>query len=139
MEEVRIESILAIDIGAVLTKAMLIARVEGAYRFVGRGEAPSTVEPPWLDVIAGVAHALEELTAITRRPLLDEHGRLITPEREDGKGVDVCVLTVSAAGPLRLLLMGLSADLSAASLQRAAASTYTQVVDVLTRSGSADG
>ena len=67
MAETHIESILAIDIGAVLTKAILVARIEGAYRFVGHGEAPSTVEPPWLDVIAGVDHALEHLAAVTRR------------------------------------------------------------------------
>jgi hypothetical protein len=139
MEKVRIESILAIDIGAVLTKATLVAPVEGTYRFVGRGEAPSTVESPWLDMIAGVDHALGQLAAVTRRTFLDDHGRLITPEREGGRGVDVCVFTVSAAGPLRVLLMGLSADLSVASLQRAAFSTYTEVADVLTRSGSPDG
>jgi len=139
MEEVHIESILAIDIGAVATKAVLVARVEGAYRFVGCGQAPSTVEPPWLDAVTGVDHALQQLASVTRRTVLDEHGGLITPERPDGKGVDVCVITVSAAGPLKLVLMGLSADLSVASLQRAASTTYTQVVDVLTRAGSLDG
>jgi hypothetical protein len=139
MEERRIESILAIDIGSVLTKATLVARVEGVYRFVGRGEAPSTVEPPWLDTIAGVDHALEQLIAVTHRPVLDEHGRLITPERPDGNGVDACVFTASAAGPLKLVLIGLSADLSVSSLQRAAASTYTQVTEVLTRAGELDG
>jgi hypothetical protein len=141
MAETHIESILAIDVGAVLTKALLVARIEGAYRFVGRGEAPSTVEPPWLDVIAGVDHALEHLAAVTRRSLLDDHGHLITPERPDGKGVDVCVITVSAAGPLKLVLVGLSPDVSVSSLQHAAASTYTQIADVLTRrgAGSVDG
>lgn len=139
MEETRIESILAIDVGAVLTKATLIARVEGSYRFVGRGEAPSTVEAPWLDMVAGVDHALMQLSAATQRTLLDDRGRLIAPEGEGGRGVDVCVITTSAAEPLRVLLMGLSADLSVASLQRAAFATYTHVADVLTRSGSADG
>jgi hypothetical protein len=139
MEEVHIESILAIDIGAVMTKTALVARVEGTYRFIGSGQAPSTVEPPWLDVVAGVDHALQQLSAFTRRTFLNERGELITPERPDGKGVDVCVITVSAAGPLKLVLMGLSADLSVASLQRAASTTYTQVVDVLTRAGSLDG
>ncbi len=141
MAETHIESILAIDVGAVLTKAILVARIEGAYRFVGHGEAPSTVEPPWQDVIAGVDHALEHLAAVTRRSFLDEHGHLITPERPDGKGVDVCVITVSAAGPLKMVLVGLSPDVSVSSLQHAVASTYTQVADILTRrgAGSVDG
>jgi len=141
MAETHIESILAIDVGAVFTKAILVARIEGAYRFVGHGEAPSTVEPPWQDVIAGVDHALEHLAAVTRRSFLDEHGHLITPERPDGKGVDVCVITASAAGPLKLVLVGLSPDVSVSSLQHAAASTYTQVADILTRrgAGSVDG
>ncbi len=136
--ESRVESILAIDVGAVLTKATLVARVEGTYRFIGQGEAPSTIEPPWLDMIAGVDHALESLVAVTGRSLLDEHGRLIRPERPDGTGVDVCVITASASAPLKLILVGLSADLSVASLKRAVSCTYTQVTDVLTRSGSAD-
>ena len=136
--ESHIESILAIDVGAVLTKATLVARVEGTYRFVGQGEAPSTVEPPWMDTIAGVDHALEALTAVTGRALLGEHGRLITPEHPDGSGVDVCVITTSAGAPLRLVLVGLAAEVSVASLERAVTSTYTQVVDVLARSGSAD-
>lgn len=145
MAETHIESILAIDVGAVLTKAILVARIEGTYRFIGQGEAPSTVEPPWLDVIAGVDHALEHLAAVTRRSFLDEHGHLITPERPDGKGVDVCVITVSAAEPLKLVLVGLSPDVSVSSLQHAATSTYTQVADaiaaIVTRRGaeSVDG
>jgi len=133
MNESRIESILAVDIGAVMTKAVLVARVEGTYRFVGRGEAPSTVERPWLDLIAGVDHALEHLAAVTCRTFLDEHGHLLTPERADGQGVDVCVITVSASAPLRMVLVGLSPDMSMSSLQRAASCTNTQVVDVLTR------
>ena len=136
--ESRIESILAIDVGAVLTKVTLVSRVEGVYRFVGQGEAPSTVEPPWREVITGVDHALEQLAFITGRSFLDEHGRLITPERRDGAGVDVCVVTASASGPLKVVLVGLSADLSVASLQRAVACTYAQVADVLMRSGSAE-
>jgi len=139
MEDSRIESILAIDVGAVLTKTTLIARVEGAFRFVGHAEAPSTVEWPWTDVIAGVDHALQQLSFSARRKLIDSHGHLITPEQSSGAGVDVCVITVSAAGPLHLVLMGLSADLSVASLQHAATCTYTKVVDVLTRAGSVDG
>ena len=136
--ESQVESILAIDVGAVLTKATLVSRVEGVYRFVGQGEAPSTVEPPLRDVIAGVDHAIEQLAFITGRSFLDEHGRLIRPERPDGTGVDVCVITASASGPLKVVLVGLSADLSVASLQRAVACTYTEVADVLMRSGSAD-
>jgi uncharacterized protein (TIGR01319 family) len=139
MQDSRFESILAIDVGAVLTKTTLVARVEGTYRLIGHAQAPSTVELPHTDVIAGVDHALQQLMAATRRKLIDGRGNLITPEQADGAGVDVCVITVSAAGPLRVVLLGLSADLSVSSLQRAAMCTYTDVADVIMRTGGGDG
>ncbi len=139
VREVRIDSILAIDLGSVMTKAVLVTRVEGTYRFVARAEAPTTIEHPWSDVHAGVYHAIGNLAALTGRELLDKDSNLITPERSDGSGVDACVLTTSAAAPLRVVLVGLSPDLSIASLQRAVSSIYAQVIDVVSRAGYVDG
>ncbi len=132
----RIESILAIDIGSVNTQAVLIARVEGSFRFVARAQLPTTLEEPWSDVAVGTRHTLEQLSKITGRPLLSEDGSIITPEQENGSGVDVCVLTSSAAQPLRLVLAGLVGDLSLDSMRRAAAGTYTWVEDVIALLGA---
>ena len=136
MAEAQVASILALDIGSVNTQAVLIARVEGTYRFVARAQSPTTLEEPWSDVAIGVRHAIEQLTAIVDRPLLDGSGDVIAPEREDGSGVDLCVITSSAAQPLRVILTGLVGELSVDSLRRATAGTYALVEDVIALLGA---
>ncbi len=136
MAEAQVASILALDIGSVNTQAVLIARVEGAYRFVARAQSPTTLEEPWSDVAIGARHAIEQLTAIVNRSLLDVGGNVIVPEHEDGSGVDLCVITSSAAQPLRVILAGLVGGLSVNSLRRAAAGAYTQVEDVIALLGA---
>jgi hypothetical protein len=146
-EENRIESILAADCGGARTKVVLIDLVEGQYRpssgpssgsggasghrFVARGEAPTSAGPPWSDVTVGLREAIGHIEKVTGRALLDQKGQLITPEQANGQGIDAFVATSSAAPPLRLLVMGLVDDLSLASAQRAVASTYTVIEDVV--------
>lgn len=125
-----IESILAIDCGSTVTRALLIDKVDGQYRFVARGEAPSTVEPPWNDVMASVQQALTHLTEVARWQFLDEQGRVITPERQGG-GVDVVVAITSASEPLRVVLAGIMSDISLSSARRALSTTYTIVQKVI--------
>jgi len=67
-EEQHIGSILLADCGTVMTKAVLLDRVAGQYRFVAQGEAPTTAEYPWADVAAGIRHAVEHISEITGRP-----------------------------------------------------------------------
>ncbi len=131
-----IESILAIDIGSVNTQAVLIARVAGSHRFVARAQSPTTQEAPWADVSIGARHAIEQLQRVAGRLLLSDDGNVISPEMDNGSGVDICVVTSSAAQPLRLVLAGLVGELSLASLRRAAAGTYTSVEDVITLLGA---
>lgn len=119
-----IGSILAVDCGTATTKAILLDRVGGSYRFVARGETPTTTEAPWHDVAVGVQHAIEQVEEVTGRTLLDSEGNLMTPE-ETGVGVDAFIALVSAAQPLEVLLAGLVRDLSLASAERAAAGTYS--------------
>lgn len=126
----QIHSILGIDIGSVNTQATLVARVEGTFRFVARSQSSTTLEAPWSDVSIGARHAVEQLSQIAARPLLNDSGDIITSERLDGSGVDLCVITCSAAQPLHVVLAGLVSDLSLDSMRRAAAGTYTWVEDV---------
>jgi len=126
-----IESILAADCGSTMTKVILIDVIDGQYRFVAEGEALSTIEPPQADVLLGVRHAIGQIEEATGRLLLDEQGQLITPEQASGNGVDVFVATTSAAAPLRLILAGLTRDVSIESARRAISSTYTLVGDTI--------
>jgi hypothetical protein len=126
-----IESILAADCGSTMTKVILIDVADGQYRFVAQGEALSTIEPPQADVLLGVRHAIGQIEEATGRLLLDEKGQLITPEQASGNGVDAFVATTSAASPLRLILAGLTRDVSIESARRAISSTYALVEDTI--------
>lgn len=112
------ESILAIDCGSTITQVALFGQVAGEFRFIGRGQAPSTVEPPWNDVMASVRQAIQQLSEVTGWSFLNDQGQLITPERQNG-GVDTVVATTSASEPLRLVLTGIMRDVSLASARRA--------------------
>ena len=124
----RVGSILAVDCGSTTTKAILLEVVEGQYRFVARGQVPSTRGAPWHDVTAGIYHAVRQITVNTGRPILDEDGQLIMPERGGGQGVDILAATVSASSPLRVVIAGLSSDVSLASARRASRTTYSHLV-----------
>ena len=73
--------ILAVDIGSVNTRAVLLDVVEGGYRFVSHGVSPSTARAPWNDVLIGVYDALSQIAAATGRDLIDENGDLILSPR----------------------------------------------------------
>src|SRR3989338_8855606 len=111
-------TILAVDFGTATTRVSLFDIVEGSYRFVAAGEAPSTVEPPYLDASEGMRRALLQLTQITGRHMLDESARLITPASGEGNGTDVFLATASAGPPVRTLLVGLLPDVSVDSARR---------------------
>lgn len=126
---VKAESLLAIDVGSVNTRASLFDVVDARYRYLGSGISQSTGWAPYNDIGEGVHRAIEQLQKITGRTLLDEDAKLITPERVDGSGVDLVAATVSAGQPLRVIVVGLLEELSVESAARLAVSTYAQILD----------
>jgi uncharacterized protein (TIGR01319 family) len=131
MADERIGSILVVDCGTVMTKAMLLDRIGGEYRFVASGEVPTTCGSRSIDVTDGVRHAVERISEITGRRFFDEASRLISPQATDKRGVDAFAATVSASESLKMVLGGLVGNLSIASAKRAAAGTYSQVTAIL--------
>ncbi len=126
------ESILAIDVGASATRAVLFDVVDGQYRFVASGQAPSTAEAPFKDIGIGVREAILNLQKITGATLLGPHdNNLIAPSQPDGSGVDAVVATVSAGPAVRTVVVGLLSDVSLQSARRVAESTYSRIVDTL--------
>ena len=126
------ESILAIDVGAVVTRALLFDVVEGQYRFVASGQAPSTAEAPFKDVGIGVREAIINLQKVTGAILLGPHdNNLIAPAQPDGSGVDAVVGTISAGPAVKTVVVGLLSDVSVESARRLAESTYSRIVDTL--------
>ncbi len=125
-----IGSILVVDCGTVITKAMLLDQVGGKHRFVAYGEA-STVRSRNASITDAIIGAVEEISRVTGRRFFDEAGELVSPEMPDGRGVDAVAATLSASEPLQVVLSGLVVDLSISSARRAAAGTYSQVNAIL--------
>src|SRR5450432_2610642 len=98
-------SLLVADCGSVFTKVSLFGLVEGQYRLMARGEAPTTTSAPQEDITLGVIQAINVIEYITGRRFVDKQ-RIISPEQDSGDGVDVFIATVSAGGPLRMVVLG---------------------------------
>ena len=125
------ESILAIEVGTAMTRAVLFDVVEGQYRFVASGTAPSTAESPFLDIGIGVREAITTLQNVTGSALLGQDHNLIAPSQADGTGVDAVVATISAGPVVRTVIVGLLSDVSVESARHLAESTYAHVVEAL--------
>jgi len=128
---IQTESVLAIEVGAAVTRVVLFDVVEGQYRFVASGQAPSTAEAPFKDIGIGVREAIVNLQAITGNKILASDGNLITPAQPDSSGVDAVVATISAGPSVKTVIVGLLNNVSLQSARRLAESTYSRVVESL--------
>jgi uncharacterized protein (TIGR01319 family) len=127
-EHDNIQTILATDCGSTTTKAILIDRVDGEYRLISRGEAPTTVEAPAEDVTRGVINAVSEIEDLTGRTLIKDEKIM---GREGEHGCDAYVGTSSAGGGLQLMVAGVVKSMTAESAQRAALGAGAIVMDAL--------
>jgi len=123
-------SVLALDIGSVHTRAILFDVVDGQYRFIASGLAPSTHYGPYFDVNEGIYQAAMQLQEITGRDIFVD-GRLVMPCQPDGSGIDQLVMTVSAGPELHLVTTGLLPDVSLESAQRLATSTSGRLCEAI--------
>jgi len=122
-------SILATDCGSTTTKAILIELVDGEYRLIKRGEAPTTVEAPFEDVTRGALNAIKEVEELRGRQILDGE-TIISPQRGD-VGVDIYISTSSAGGGLQMMVAGVVKSMTGESAERAALGAGAIVMDVL--------
>ena len=125
-----IKIIVATDCGSTTTKAILIEFVNGEYRLMTRGEAPTTVEAPFEDVTMGVLNAVGELEELSGRKFLDENGKFISPANGN-VGTDVYISTSSAGGGLQMMVAGVVRSMTAESAERAALGAGAIVMDVI--------
>ncbi len=134
-EEVR--SILAADVGRQWTKVLLLERVEDVFRFVTRGQAPTTLAGASEadGVLAGLRAAVRQIEQVTGRVLL-RGDDLITPEDASGNGVDAVAVTSSAAADLRVVIAGLSESISLQAAQEAARTTNCDVGATVSANGA---
>lgn len=125
------DSLLVIDVGSVSTRAVLFDVVDGQYRYLGTGEAPTTVEAPYQNISEGVRRAIDHLQRITGRVLIGPDEELIMPTSSGGSGVDRFAATMSAGEPINIVAVGLLEDVSLESARRLAMTTYSKVLQVI--------
>ncbi len=118
-------SLLVADCGTVFTKVSLFGLVEGQYRLMARGEAPTTSLPPQSDIAQGIIEAIGVIEHITGRQFLLQ-GQLITPEEENGDGVDAFITTISAGGPIQLVVLGAVNSTLEALAEQAVSGLYAE-------------
>ncbi|MBN2550325.1 MAG: glutamate mutase L [Anaerolineales bacterium] len=122
---------LVVDVGSVMTRAMLFDVVDGQYRFLASGAAPSTAGAPYHNVSEGVRSALDRLQSITGRVLIGADEQLIIPCSGEGTGVDTFAATISAGPPIKVVAVGLLEDVSLESARRLAMTTYSTIVQTI--------
>ncbi len=125
------DSLLAIDIGSVTTRAVLFDVVDGRYRFLASSSAQTTAYAPYNNISEGVRMALDRLQNITGRVMIGENERLIVPSAPDGSGVDTVVATISAGPPLKVAILGLLESVSLESAKHLVSTTYAKVVETI--------
>jgi len=132
LPESEVRYILATDVGSTTTKARFFGKVNGEWRLIATGEAPTTVEKPFEDVTIGVRNAVTEVEELTGHKILRDDGQgMIMPYQGGKVGIDVYVSTSSAGGGLQMLVMGVVKTMTAESAQKAALGAGAIVMDVL--------
>ncbi len=125
------ETLLALDVGSVNTRANLFDVVDGSFRMLASSRVPSTARYPLLDFSEGIRVAIEHIQKVTGRTLLDETETLITPSSGFGTGVDLCVATLSAGPLLRGVPGRADAWRFGINLKRLASSMIMEVAAVI--------
>ncbi|MBN2501084.1 MAG: glutamate mutase L [Anaerolineales bacterium] len=125
------DTLLAVDVGAVNTRALLFDSVEGRYRFLAAGNARTTAGAPMYDTSEGVRFALDQLREISGRLLVGADERLIAPSTDDGAGVDQVATTFSAGAPLKVVGVGLLENVSLESVRHLVQTSYTQMIETI--------
>lgn len=125
-------AILIADCGIEHTRVTLVDIVgENEYRLVSQAELPTTAELPLANVTIAVGQGIAELERNSGRQLLED-GRLRIPQGRDGQGVDAFVATCSAGGALPILVLAITADITAETARRAVEGTYAVPFRVVT-------
>ena len=128
LNEFRGGSLLTVDIGSVHTRAAFFDIVEGRARFLASGRAQTTAAAPLLDASEGIRFALEQVEHISGRIIMGQDTRPMIPTTPNGQGTDFMASTLSVGPPLKTVVVGLLDEVSLASVNNLAKTSYTDVV-----------
>jgi uncharacterized protein (TIGR01319 family) len=118
------EAYLIVNVDSQQTKAVLIERAEGGYGVTGTEVAPTTVDPPDLDVTIGVGDAARGLGRSLGRELWGAEGPA---------GAHRFLCSSSTSGGIYMTVAGLIRRISAESAERAALGAGALLMDVFSR------
>jgi hypothetical protein len=127
-------SLISIEVGSVNTRAQFFDSVEGRYRFLAAGEAPSTIGAPAFDLNVGVFEAIEQLQEFTGRQFVTDRGLLISGDNEQGLGANAISTTFSGGPAIKVVTVGLLDEVSLDSVNKLVHASYCQVVETLSLS-----
>lgn len=127
-------SYLIAECGNTHSNVLLFDVIANSYRLVGYASAPTTLVAPYANIMEGIVEAISRLATATGRKLLNGK-KLITPAR-DAAGVDHFVFIVSAAAPLKTILVGLSEEVSLSSARQVLHTVYANEVDAFSLTDS---
>lgn len=129
------DSLLALDIGTNSTRCLLFDVVDGRYRFLASGHAPTTTGAPFFNVGEGARMAINNLEEKTGRRLIGPNEALIMPSRTDSSGIDSVVATMSAGEPIQVIIAGLLEEISLSSARKLAYTTYSRIINEISLAG----
>lgn len=119
-----VNRVIITDVGSTTTKALYFVKEEGKWHFLARGEAATTVEAPYADVMVGVLRSIEMVEERS-------HAQLLKPGKEGKEPHEILYLsTSSAGGGLQMVVCGHVGHISAESAQRAALGGGAVLLDV---------
>ncbi|GMQ78079.1 MAG: glutamate mutase L [Anaerolineae bacterium] len=127
--DVVVASYLIAEVGSANTVATLYELFNGSFQLVARGSSLTTAGSPWQDSVHGLHAAIQQVSDLSRRTLINNSNVLIRPVRPDGSGFDYFGTIISAAPPMRTVVIGLMDEVSIASARRALNTIYAQEVD----------
>jgi uncharacterized protein (TIGR01319 family) len=128
--EEEMKYILVTDVGSTTTKARLFKKTNDGWRYILSGEAPTTVEAPFENVIMGVRNAIREIEDLTGLEILSKDGMIIKPYSK-GHGIDFYCTTSSAGGGLQMMVAGVIKTMTVESANRAALGAGSIVMDAI--------
>ncbi len=123
------KSFLVADCGHTNTTVALFDEAAGSYRLIIRATVPTTAADPWANIHLAVRQAIQQISDITGRTLLNPRGDLIRPARASGTGIDCFAAVISVAPPLNTILAGLFDKVSLASARCVLKNSYTRELD----------
>ncbi len=116
-----VTSVVITDCGSTTTKGIWFGRVDGAWKVIAHAEAPTTVEKPVADVTIGAINAIRTLGLSHGKKIVDEdlsQSRLLINTADDLP--EMYLSTSSAGGGLQMVVMGIVANISGKSAEKAA-------------------